>query len=62
MGNQYRTEHKGGNLCGTGLTPTREYVVDKESGERVGEISRWEYEKAGELIEKGEWEPYDEDD
>lgn len=60
MGDKYKTEYKDGGFLG--VTPIREYVVDQESGERVGELLRWDYQKAGDVIASGEWEPYDDDE
>lgn len=62
MSGKYSTEYKSGNFCGTDLTPTREYVVNNETNERVGEVVRWQHEEAGKLIENGEWEPYGDKD
>lgn len=60
MGPKYETERKGGG--GLDIFPVTEYVVDKESGERVGELTRWQHENAGDKIADGEWTPYDSDD
>ncbi|MFA4954827.1 MAG: hypothetical protein WC641_05955 [Patescibacteria group bacterium] len=60
MGDKYRTEYKSGGEFG--IVPRVEYVIDKETGERKGEVVRWDYENAGDKIADGDWDPYDDDD
>ena len=60
MSPKYSVERKGGGGCD--LFPVAEYVVDNESGERVGELTRWQWQEAGEKIADGDWEPYTSDD
>ena len=61
MSDKYKTEYKSGPGL-FGLLPRAEYVVDAETGERVGELVRWDHEKAGDVIARGDWQPYDEED
>jgi len=56
MSDKYKTEYKGGNFMG--ITPIEEYVIDRQTGEYVGELVRWEHQDAGDKIKDGDWTPY----
>lgn len=62
MSDRYNTQTKSGGGVLSGIVPRTEYVVEKATGERVGEVTRWDWQNAGDKIAAGEWEPYDDDD
>jgi len=59
MSDRYRTEYKSGGFLG--LTPDVDYVIDRETGEYVGEVAHWDHNHVGELIAEGKWQPYKEE-
>lgn len=56
MSDRYRTEYKSGGILG--LTPKVDHVIDRKTGEYVGEVAHWDHNDVGELIAEGKWEPY----
>jgi|JI10StandDraft_1071094.scaffolds.fasta_scaffold372443_4 hypothetical protein len=55
---KYKTESKVSIIGNLIPGPLTEYVVDVDTGEIKGEVTRWPEEEAGKLIAEGKWEPY----
>jgi hypothetical protein len=56
MSDQYRIERKEHGF--DNIIPSVEYVVDKKTNERVGEVTHMQNEDAGKKIEDGDWKQY----
>jgi len=56
MSDRYRTEYKSGGFLG--ITPDVDHVIDRKTGEYVGEVAHWQHEDVGKLIAEGKWESH----